>query len=294
MSALQTAAGRIAGLVGRESWLIRRMRPAYESLLEGLGGGRGAPWTINGISYRIDPHHRQRLGKDYDAPVAAFLRERVKPGAVCVDVGANVGVYVLQFAHWSAPSGHVIAFEPNPGARAVLENHILFNGLGGRVTVVPAAVSSSAGIATLYADGADGMSRLNEPHDEMVGRARELSVTTVTLDEYCARARVSPDWLFIDIEGFEIVALEGARNLIESRGAALGIVVEMHPNAWAAAGTERAQLERLLKELKLEPAPLTGQTDALGEHGLVYLSRSYSDVHTGATIKLGARASLPA
>jgi FkbM family methyltransferase len=274
VSALQTAAGRIAGLVGRETWLIRKMRPAYESLLEGLGGGRGVSWTINGVGYRVDPHYRHRLGRDYDAPVAAFLRERVKPGAVCVDVGANVGVYVLQFAHWSAPSGRVVAFEPNPGARAVLENHILFNGLGGRVTVVPAAVSSSAGIATLYAAGADGTSRLNEPHDEMVGRALALNVTTVTLDEYCARARVSPDWLFMDIEGFEIVALEGARSLIESRGAALGIVVEMHPNAWASAGTERAQLERLLKELKLEPAPLTGQTDALGEHGLVYLSRS--------------------
>ena len=274
MSALQNAASRIAGLVGRESWLIRRMRPAYESLLEGLGGGRGVPWTINGVSYRIDPHHRHRLGKDYDAPVASFLRERVKPGAVCVDVGANVGVYVLQFAHWSAPSGRVIAFEPNPGARAVLEDHILFNELGDRVTVVPAAVSSSAGVATLYADGADGMSRLGEPNSAIAERAREINVATVTLDEYCAGERVSPDWLFIDIEGFEIAALEGARKLIESRGAALGIVVEMHPNAWASAGTERAQLERLLKELKLEPAPLTGQTDALGEHGLVYLSRS--------------------
>jgi FkbM family methyltransferase len=273
LSALQTAAGRVAGLVGRESWLIRKMRPAYESLLEGLGGGRGAPWTINGVGYRIDPHYRHRLGKDYDSAVASFLRERVKPGAVCVDVGANVGVYVLQFAHWSAPSGRVIAFEPNPCARAVLENHIHFNGLAGRVTVVPAAVSSSAGVATLYAAGADGMSRLNEPNSAIAQRVREVAVQTVTLDEYCERERLTPDWLFIDIEGFEIAALEGARNLIESRGAAMGIVVEMHPNAWASAGTDRAQLERLLKELKLEPAPLAGQTDALGEHGLVYLSR---------------------
>ncbi|MFL6285990.1 MAG: FkbM family methyltransferase [Pyrinomonadaceae bacterium] len=274
MNLIQETARLAAGFVGRESRLVRRMRPAYESFLEWSSGGRGVSWAINGVSYRIDPHHRHRLGKDYDAPVAAFLRERVKPGAVCVDVGANVGVYVLQFAHWSAPSGRVIAFEPNPGALAVLRKHVRFNGLTGRVTVVPAAVSVSAGVATLYAADADGMSRLGEPNSAIAERAREINVATVTLDEYCERERLAPDWLFMDIEGFEIAALEGARNLIESRGAAMGIVVEMHPNAWGSAGTDRAQLERLLKELKLESAPLTGQTYALDEHGLVYLSRS--------------------
>ena len=277
MSALQTAAGRVAGLIGRESWLIRRMRPAYESLLEGLGRGRGAAWTINGVSYRIDPHHRHRLGKDYDAPVAAFLRERVKPGDVCVDVGANVGVYVLQFAHWSAPSGLVIAFEPNPSALSVLRKHVRFNDLAGRVTIVPAAVSACSGSAVLYAADADGMSRLGEPNSAIAERARGINVETVTLDEYCERTRLAPDWLFIDIEGFEVAALEGARNLIKSRGMRMGIVVEMHPNVWRSATAGRAQLERLLEELGLDPVPLTGQTDALGEHGLVHLAHRGGD-----------------
>ena len=273
VSTLQRAVGRVAGVVGRESWLIKRMRPAYESLLEWSGRGRGATWTINGVEYRVDPHHRHRLGRDYDAPVAAFLRERVKPGAVCLDVGANVGVYVLQFAHWSAPGGQVIAFEPNPGARAVLEKHILFNDLAGRVTVVPAAVSAGVGSAVLYAAGADGMSRLGEPNSAIAGHAREIVVPTVTLDVYCEGKGLAPDWLFIDIEGFEAAALEGARRLINSRGREMGIVVEMHPNVWHTAGASRAGLEGLLGELRLEAMPLTGQKDSLGEHGLVYLSQ---------------------
>jgi hypothetical protein len=97
-------------------------------------------------------------------------------------------------------------------------------------------------------------------------------VPTVTLDEYCAGEQVAPDWLFIDIEGFEVAALEGARQLIKARGGDMGVVVELHPNDWHAAGTGRAELERLLAELKLEAEPLTGQRDALGEHGLVYLA----------------------
>jgi FkbM family methyltransferase len=277
VSALQTAAGRVAGLVGRESWLVRQLRPAYESLLEWSGGGRGAEWTVNGVSYRIDPRYRHRLGVHYDAPVAAFLRERVRPGDTCVDVGANVGVYVLQFAHWSAPAGRVVAFEPNPGAREVLERHVAFNGLGDRVTIVAAAVGARAGSATLYAAGADGTSRLGEPHVEMAGRAREINVPVVTLDGYCEGAGLSPNWLFIDIEGFEVAALEGARGVIKARGRGMGIVVEMHPNAWHTAGADRARLERLLEELGLDPVPLTGQADALGEHGLVHLSHRHGE-----------------
>jgi FkbM family methyltransferase len=273
MSLLQETARVAAGLVGRESRLVRRMRPAYESFLDWSSGGRGIAWPINDVTYRVDPRHRHRLGQNYDASVAAFLRGRVKPGAVCLDVGANVGVYVLQFAHWSAPSGRVIAFEPNPGARVVLERHIRLNGLAGRVTVVPAAVAASAGHATLYAADADGMSRLNEPNSAIAQRVREITVETLTLDGYCEGEGVSPDWLFIDIEGLEVAALEGARRLVEARGRELGIVVEMHPDGWSSAGTDRAQLERLLDELGLDPVPLMGQADALGEHGIVHLSR---------------------
>lgn len=272
MNLLQGAANRAAGLLGRESRLVRRARPAYESFLEWSGGGKGIRWPINGVTYRIDPHHRHRLGQDYDAPVAAFLRERVRPGAVCVDVGANVGVYVLQFAHWSGPTGRVVAFEPNPGARAVLRKHVEMNGLDERVTVVPAAVGARSGEAVLYAADADGMSRLGEPNRAIAERVREVAVPVVSLDDYCAAEGLAPDWLFIDIEGFEIAALEGARALIETRGKGLGLVVEMHPNVWDSAGTTREQAEGLLAELKLRPVPLQGQTDPLGDHGLVHLA----------------------
>jgi DNA-binding transcriptional ArsR family regulator len=69
----------------------------------------------------------------------------------------------------------------------------------------------------------------------------------------------------------EIAALEGARGLIKRRGAAMNIVVEMHPDVWPSADTTRAGAEGLLRELGLRPRALTGQGDPLGEHGLVYL-----------------------
>jgi FkbM family methyltransferase len=204
--------------------------------------------------------------------VASFLRQRVLPGAVCVDIGANVGVYVLQFAHWSRPGGHVIAFEPNPHAHRVLERHVRMNGLLETVDVVPAAVGGASGSANLYVSGADGRSRLGSPNPEATGNIEATRVTTITLDEYCHTHRTLPDWIFIDIEGFEMAALAGAREVVQTRGSALGIVVEMHPSVWDSAGTTRGEFEALITELGRHAVSLTGQVDPLGEHGLVLLA----------------------
>lgn len=269
MTLVQTAARHTARLIGRESWVIRRLRPVYESLLSLRG--RGIPWEINGVTYRIDPHYRHMLWRDYDAKVASFLSEHVKPGALCLDVGANVGVYVLQFAHWSSPSGQVIAFEPNPEARVILQKHVLMNELQARVRIVPSAVGEIDGRGILYAVGVDGMSRLGSPNKALAGSAREINVPILTLDEYCRTEKLEPDWLFMDIEGFEIAALNGARALIESRRSKLGIIVEMHPSVWDSANTTRARAESLLEDLRLTAVPLTGQSDPLSDYGLVHL-----------------------
>jgi FkbM family methyltransferase len=271
MSFLQETARKTAGLLGRESWLVRNLRPAYESLLGWSNDGRGIPWTINGVNYRIDPHYRHRMGSQYDSPVAAFLRERIRPGALCFDVGANVGVYVLQLAHWSGPNGKVVAFEPNPVAREVLKRHVKMNELSARVTIVPAAVGAENGEAVLYAAGVAGMSRLGAANEAIADQVSEITVPVVTLDEYYRSQDLLPDWLFIDIEGFEIAALSGARELIKERGRDMNIVVEMHPNVWLSADTTRARAEALLAELKLRAVALMGQSDPLGEHGLVHL-----------------------
>jgi FkbM family methyltransferase len=196
----------------------------------------------------------------------------MQPGSICLDVGANVGVYVLQFAHWSGEGGRIIAFEPNPSAREVLQKHIELNSLIQRVEVVPAAVGAQCGRATMFAAEADGMSRLGAPNELIADRVEEISVPVVTLDSFCQERTIRPDWLFMDIEGFEIAALEGARQLVKERTPDLNIVVEMHPNVWSSADTTRAGAEQLLRELNLRAVPLTGQSDPLNEHGLVHLA----------------------
>jgi FkbM family methyltransferase len=271
ISLLQKTARGVAGMLGRESWFARCTRPAYRFLLILTGGRRGMPWVINGVRYRIDARHYHHFAPDLEAPVAAFLSERVKPGALCFDVGASVGAYVLQFAHWCGPSGKVVAFEPNPAAREILSRHVQWNGLTERVHIVPAAVGATGGEAVLYAAEASEMSRLGAPNAIIADRVSPITVPVTTLDSYCEATGLEPDWLLIDVEGFEMGVLAGARNLIERRGRLLGIVVEMHPDVWHSADTSRAQAEDLLGGLGLEAIPLSGQGDPFREYGQVCL-----------------------
>src|SRR5579864_2765429 len=235
---IQRCASKASSAMGRNSTTVELFRPVYESLLDWASLKKGLPWTINGVQYRIDPHHRHRLGHEYDAPVADLLRKLIQPGWVCLDVGANVGVYVLQLARWSAPDGYVVAFEPNPEARQTLHKHVELNGLQRRVRIEPFAVAEkSHAKATLFRAGADGMSRLGEANQALAGTAVPLEVDVVTLDDYCSSHGLKPNIIVIDIEGFEIAALSSARRLIEDRGKDLEIIVEMHPNVWSSAAT---------------------------------------------------------
>jgi FkbM family methyltransferase len=275
LESVQRLARAASGAIGRESWLIRQLRPAYESTLQILSGERGVPWEINGVPFRIDPRYRNQLGKNYEADVARFLSERIEPGAICFDVGANVGAYVLQLAHWTGPTGRVVGFEPNPLAVEVLSDHVQFNGLEPIVSIEKIAVGSSSGTMTMYCSAADGMSRLAE-QNSLLDSAVRITVPVVTIDDFCARTGLEHDWILIDIEGFELAALRGAAHTIERCRGSLGLVVEIHPALWASAATTRSDIERFLTETGLRAIPLNGQRDPLGEYGLVHLSWSQS------------------
>jgi FkbM family methyltransferase len=268
---LQRSASKVAADMGHDAILVRWVRPLYDAALGWMASDRGVTWSINGVDYRIDIRHRHLLAHEYESGVAAFLSRLIQPGFVCFDVGANVGAYVLQFCHWAGPSGRVVAFEPNPDTRGVLERHIAMNRFRERVQVVPAAVGACEGEAAFYAAGTDGMSRLQTPNPALASQSRRLTVPILTLDGFVQDSGNVPDLVLVDVEGFEAAVLEGTRNLLEKRRNALHLIVEIHPSLWPAANTDRGRVEALLDELKLEPKSLTGQRDPLGEYGLVYL-----------------------
>lgn len=257
-----------------DRWLVRRLRPLRERWLRRRYGRMGMPRVVNDIEMRVLPEYRWYFSPQYDAPVAAYLRSRVQAGSVCLSVGANIGMYPLQFSAWSAPTGRVYAFEPNPATADVLRRHIEINQLSRRIEVVESAVSDCIGTGEFHAAGTDGMSRLGSANPELGGTTHVLPVPVTTLDQFCADRGICPDVLMMDIEGFEIAAMTGATRIF-TRDRPLVAVIELHPDGWAPAGTSREMLERLLVENRLRAVSLSGHPDALGTYGHVAIERAF-------------------
>ncbi|MFN7976412.1 MAG: FkbM family methyltransferase [Acidobacteriota bacterium] len=122
------------------------------------------------------------------------------------------------------PAGRVIAIEPIPATRAVLEQNLAVNGVAGSVSIAGAAIGAEAAgtVRLSVARGMYGMgSRATPPGTET------FDVEATTLDELCRDlARIS--MLKLDVEGAELDALRGAgRTLSRTRA----VVVECNENA---------------------------------------------------------------
>jgi len=248
-SVLEAAGARLAGAVP-DGALRRVLRAAYRAAIGLAGGGRVEARLPGGETVRLLPQFRFVTWNpaEYEA-----LRAAAAPGAVALDVGANVGGYALLLGRWVGPGGRVYAFEPAPDAFDGLSRHVTLNGLDGVVVPVREAAAGSTGTGRLAADGVSGANRL--------GGEGGATVPTVTLDDFCAREGIRPTVIKVDVEGAELDVLRGARETIRAAGPALTLLVEMHPTVWRELGISKHDLQAELERQGLRAEPLRPVTD---------------------------------
>jgi FkbM family methyltransferase len=85
----------------------------------------------------------------WDEDDCRLLEAELAPGAVAVDVGANIGYMTLVAARAVGPGGAVIAVEPHPDNLALLRANLARNGVADRVRVIGAAAWDAAGTVDL-------------------------------------------------------------------------------------------------------------------------------------------------
>jgi FkbM family methyltransferase len=170
-----------------------------------------------------------------------LLAQHLFPGAVALDVGANIGVYSEFLSCCVGPNGAVYSFEAdgrnfarlcaavrrNPNIRP---NHVV--------------VSDRSGHAELYLSPALNVDHRAYPTK---GETRaKVVVESIALDDYFEPGK-RVDLIKMDIQGFELHALRGARRLLEENPR-VKMLLEFWPYGLQQAGTSAEEFTSFLRD----------------------------------------------
>jgi FkbM family methyltransferase len=187
--------------------------------------------TINKNELYIDLSDRIISGKllqygFWEEGLTTLVKKIIKPGMTVVDVGAHVGYYSTLFSKLVGPNGRVYSFEPDPYNNSLLRANVVLNKISNCI-VEETAVSNKNGALSLHLDsenlGAHSVAELGNSGES-------IEVRTVSLDSYFQEKKMTKvDFMKIDIECWEDMAIEGANEIIKNNKDIL-IVLEFYPD----------------------------------------------------------------
>ena len=145
--------------------------------------------------------------------VVTKLLKIIKPGDTCWDIGANIGFYTCLLATQVEKAGAVVAFEPASRTCDYLHQNVSLNQFK-NVTVVKKGLGDTAEQQPLYYSEAaltEGTASLKY----MKGRAASECVTLDTIDNLI-RNLPAPDFIKIDVEGYQLEVLRGGEECLKT------------------------------------------------------------------------------
>jgi FkbM family methyltransferase len=144
-----------------------------------------------------------------------YLRRHIREDAVCLDIGANIGLTSMLLATF-CPRGRVYAFEASPKNARYLRRNLELNGIDTCV-VVEAAVGERPGVVpfreTEFCAGSHVAQRAAGARDPSVVPVPMIAIDGFVEAEKLAATRI--DLMKVDVEGFEPAVLAGAASTIE-------------------------------------------------------------------------------
>ncbi len=217
------------GVIGRHFKLTNTpfLQKPYQVMAGLMLPGHEVVVDIDGQKMTVPNPRQSILGKmlylygAWEPPVSHFLRSKLQPGMIVLDVGAHAGYYTLLMAKQVGKDGKVIAFEPNRLVRELLLKNIKLNEYD-YVTVSPFALFSREGTTVLETLDSSNM-RLSldsaaSNKEQVVMREFDRCTIELGVDRV--------DLIKIDVEGAEFDVLQGMRELLDKHHPAL--LIEVH------------------------------------------------------------------
>lgn len=196
----------------------------------------------------------EQWGKQHNAGFTASV-ESCRNKACVMDIGAHIGLVTMPMSQMIAPNGIVYAFEPATANRRYLEYHLKKNRLN-NVEVVPLLIGNVNQESTpFYEMNADtGMNSVVPV--EKKGRFKPSMKQQITLDTFCNERQIQPDVLKIDVEGFELEVLQGAKNTLMKHPTQ--IFLSVHPRHLKKLGHSTDKLCDFIHSIGYQISELDG------------------------------------
>lgn len=199
-------------------------------------------WGVLAANRRSHTLLRGVFSEPLECAVVARL---IKPGMTIVDVGANFGWYTLLAASIVGPSGRVIALEPDPRPRKELARNIQLNPQFHNIEIVPKAASDVSGTVSFAMPKASALSHIRTDDEQSFIAAPNIA--TVTLTELFRELQLgSVDFIKIDIEGAEPMALRGLAEELASGRSRPSLLVEVEARWLRRFGFEPSDVTSIL------------------------------------------------
>lgn len=182
-----------------------------------------------------------------------LLREHIPADSVVLDIGANVGNFTKLFAK-IAHQGHVHSFEPSGYARSILTHTVKWRALR-NTTIHPFGIGDRYSEENLHfpikKKGNIGFGLAHLGDDKAIDDRKIVSERIIIkrLDDVLADLPKSPaiSFIKIDIEGWELRALEGGINTLKTHRPA--IMLEVNEKFLTRAGDSTEKLWRFLRDM---------------------------------------------
>jgi FkbM family methyltransferase len=139
------------------------------------------------------------------------VKDYIKRGDTVIDVGGNIGFFVLILNEMLGDEGNIFSFEPSKRLKERLEKTIKINNIK-NVTIVNLALGESERKTTLhYNPKQTGLSSIiTDFKNGLV--SEEIQITS--LDKFSENIQSRISFIKIDTEGYEPQVLKGARKII--------------------------------------------------------------------------------
>lgn len=168
------------------------------------------------------------------------IKKIIKEGDVVVDIGANIGYYLLMESKIVGKNGKIYGIEPVPSNVKIIEKNVKANNYK-NIEIFQMAIGDKNGKTKI------NISRKSNWHSilysDEIEATYSIDVDIITLDEFLKK-KEHPDFVRMDVEGYEYNIISGMRKTLKSKRP-LKIFIELHPHLM---GTEKTSF--ILNELK--------------------------------------------